>query len=93
LTLGPVILLTNSFESAVARNYTAGSDVEGWTIRTNPAAVLDIGAEAHTGSKVLVLGDGSADYGFEAEAGERYRARFQLRTHPAVTNTVPVFAR
>lgn len=90
LTLGPVILLTNSFESADARVYNAGSDVEGWTIRTNPAAVLDIAAEAHTGSKVLVLGDATADYGFEAEAGERYRARFQMRTHPAFTNSVPV---
>jgi subtilisin-like proprotein convertase family protein len=90
LTLGPVILLTNSFETADARLYVAGADVEGWSIRTNPAAIVDIAAEAHTGDQVLVLGDASAEYGFEAEAGERYRARFQLRLHPAMSNAAPV---
>lgn len=90
ITVGAVQVATNSFEGAEVAIYAPGATVEGWTILTNSAAVQSRPTEAHSGNRVLALGDAAASYRFDAEVGGRYRATLQLRTHPASTNPIPV---
>lgn len=90
IPVGSVVVVTNSFEEAAVGTYAPGSVVEGWTIETNSAAVLSLPVEAHTGNRVLALGDATARYHFDAEVGGRYRSAFYVRSHPLSTNLVPV---
>jgi len=90
ITVGAVQVATNSFEDSEVALYNPGATVEGWTILTNTAAVQSRPLDAHSGNRVLALGDGAASYRFDAEVGGRYRATFQLRTHPGSTNPIPV---
>jgi len=87
---GPVTILTNSFEDAAVALYAPASTVEGWTIASNSAAILSLPVEAHTGNRVLALGDATGRYHFDAEVGGRYRVGFQVRSHPLATNFIPV---
>lgn len=87
----PVVLVTNSFEAEEPRLLAAGDTVAGWTIENTNAAVLQLPADAHTGVRVLALGDATGRLRLEdAVPGAGYRASFQLRRHPQSTNDLPV---
>ncbi len=83
-----VVLETNGFESVTAGIFLPGTAVEGWQIRTNPAAVRLFVPGAHDGNQVLAMGAATLVKAITVTPGERYRASFYGRQADDATNRV-----
>jgi len=85
LSLTATNRLVSGFEPMLAlprTNLTAGQAIEGWQVLTGQVTVLWAPPIAHTGTNLLVLGDGRMEMTLPTVAGRIYRLQFVSRTQP-----------